>query len=158
MKTLISTLFISLALVFASCGTSNVKEPEYRDIREVRLIELGILQSTAGIDLVYYNPNNFGVQLAAARGDVYIDDKYFGRFELGEKVQVKKNSEFIVPAIVKMDMIGALKNQRDLFKKKEAKIRIDGSAQVKKAGFSREIPIRFESMENIEKFRSLVSN
>ena len=156
MKTLISTLFIGL-IILSSCGSANVKEPEYRDIREVRLIEVGLLQSTAGIDFIYYNPNNFGVQLAEARGDVYIDNVYFGRFGLEEKVQVKKRSEFIVPAIIKMDMISAIKNQRDLFKKKEALVRIEGMARVKKSGLSRDVPIKFEGMQNIERFRTLVS-
>jgi LEA14-like dessication related protein len=155
MKTLISTLLIGL-IVLSSCGSANVKEPEYRDIREVRLIELGLLQSTAGIDLIYYNPNNFGVQVAEARGDVYIDNVYLGRFGVGEKVQVKKRSEFIVPAIIKLDMIGAIKNQRDLLKKKEVLVRIEGMARVKKSGLSRDVPIKFESMQNIERFRSLI--
>ena len=156
MKTLISTLLIGL-IVLSSCGSANVKEPEYRDIREVKLIELGLLQSTAGIDLIYYNPNNFGVQIAEARGDVYIDNVYFGRFGLGEKVQVKKRSEFIVPAIIKLDMIGAVKNQRDLLKKKEVLVRIEGMARIKKSGLSRNVPIKFESMQNIERFRSLIA-
>ncbi|MGZ5221909.1 MAG: hypothetical protein ACXWC7_17620 [Chitinophagaceae bacterium] len=156
MKTLISTLLIGL-VVLSSCGSANVKEPEYRDIREVRLIELGLLQSTAGIDLIYYNPNNFGVQVAEARGDVYIDNIFLGRFGLGEKVQVKKRSEFLVPAIIKLDMIGAVKNQRDLLKKKEVLVRIEGMARVKKSGLSRDIPIKFESMQNIERFRSLIA-
>jgi LEA14-like dessication related protein len=155
MKTLISTLLIGL-IVLSSCGSANVKEPEYRDIREVKLIELGLLQSTAGIDLIYYNPNNFGVQVAEARGDVYIDNVYLGRFGLGEKVQVKKRSEFIVPAIIKLDMIGAVKNQRDLLKKKEVLVRIEGMATIKKSGLSRDVPIKFESMQNIERFRSLI--
>jgi LEA14-like dessication related protein len=156
MKTLISTLLIGL-IVLSSCGSANVKEPEYRDIREVKLIELGLLQSTAGIDLIYYNPNNFGVQIAEARGDVYIDNVYLGRFGLGEKVQVKKRSEFIVPAIIKLDMIGAVKNQRDLLKKKEVLVRIEGMARIKKSGLSREVTIQFESMQNIERFRSLIA-
>jgi LEA14-like dessication related protein len=156
MKTLISTLLIGL-IVLSSCGSANVKEPEYRDIREVKLIELGLLQSTAGIDLIYYNPNNFGVQVAEARGDVYIDNVYLGRFGLGEKVQVKKRSEFIVPAIIKLDMIGAVKNQRDLLKKKEVLVRIEGMARIKKSGLSRDVPIKFESMQNIERFRSLIA-
>ncbi len=156
MKTLISTLFIGL-IILSSCGSANLKEPEYRDISEVRLIELGVLQSTAGVNLVCYNPNNFGVQLSEARGDVYIDNVYFGRFGLHEKVQVKKRSEFIVPAIIKLDMIGAIKNQRELFKKKEALVRIEGLARVKKSGLSKDVPIKFESMQNIERFRSLVS-
>ena len=156
MKIIISTLFAGLVLL-SSCGTSNVKEPEYRDIRNIRMIELGILQSTAGLDLIYYNPNNFGVQLSEARGDVYIDNAYLGRFSLDQKVEVGKRSEFIVPAIIKLDMIGAVKNHRELYKKKEAMIRIEGTARVKKSGFSRDIPIRYQSMQNLEKFRGLVS-
>ncbi len=156
MKTIISTLAISL-VVLSSCSTTNVKEPEYRDISNIRLIDLGILQSKAGVDFVFFNPNNFGVQLTDARGDIYIDNIYFGRFNLEEKVQVGKRSEFIIPAVVKMDMIGAVKNHRELLNKKEALIRIDGRARVKKSGFSKDITIKYESLENIERFRSLVS-
>lgn len=156
MKAIISTLVLAVVLL-SSCGTANVKEPEYRDIRDIKMLELGILQSTAGIDFIYYNPNDFGVQLSEARGDVYVDNTYLGRFELGEKVQVKKRSEFIVPAVIKLDMIGAIKNQRDLLKKKEALIRIDGIARIKKAGFTRDIAIKHESMQNIERLRTLVS-
>src|SRR6187455_3180571 len=129
MKILISTLALSIAIL-TSCGTSNIREPEYREISEIKLIEIGILQSTAGIDLVYYNPNNFGVQLSEARGDVYIDNAYLGRFNLEEKIQVRKRSEFIVPAIVKLDMIGAIKNQQEILKKKEVLVRIEGMARV----------------------------
>jgi LEA14-like dessication related protein len=150
-----STLFIGL-IFLTSCGVRNVKEPQYRDIREVRMIELGVLQSTAGVDLVYYNPNNFGVEVSEARGDVYVDNQFFGRFSLNESVQVNKRSEFVLPAILKLDMIGALKNQRELIKKKEVLLRIDGLGRIKKAGFTRDVPIKYESMQNIERFRSLI--
>jgi LEA14-like dessication related protein len=159
MKRIISTLsvlFIGL-IFFSSCGSRDVKEPEFRDISNVRLVELGVLQSTAGVDLIYYNPNNFGVQLSEARGDVYVDNAYLGRFDLEDKVQVGKRSEFTVPALIKLDMIGAIKNQRELLKKKEVLVRIDGVARVSKAGFSREVPIKYEAMQNIEKLRSLVA-
>ncbi len=155
MKSLIATLFIGMVFL-SSCSTKNLKEPEYREIREIRMIELGLLQSTAGVDLVYYNPNNFSVQLTEARGDVYIDNNFLGRFNLGEKVQVNKNSEFVLPAIVKLDMLGALKNQREIYKKKEVLVRIDGIAKLTKSGFSRELPIKYESMQNVERFRTLI--
>ena len=157
MKTIISTLGLGIILILSSCASSNVQEPEYRDIRNVRLVDIGVLQSTAGIDLIYYNPNNFGVTLSEARGDVYVDNEYLGRFSLEEKVQVGKRSEFIVPALIKLDMIGALKNHRDLYKKKDALVRIDGVARVKKSGFSKDVPIKYESMQNLDKFRSLVA-
>ena len=156
MKPILSILIIS-SIIVSSCGTNNVKEPEYRDIRNIRLINLGPLQSTAGVDLVYYNPNSFGVQVETARGDIYIDSSYFGQFELNEKVQVKKRSEFILPATVKVDMISVIKNQRELYKKKEALVRIQGTAMVKKSGFSKEIPINYEHIQNIERFRTLVT-
>jgi len=155
MKNLIFTL--AMGLVLLSCQSGSIKDPEYRDIRDIRLIKAGILQSIAAIDLVYYNPNNFGVQLKDVHGDVYINDSYLGRFELEEKVQVDKRSEFIVPAIIKLDMIGAVKNQRDLWKNKEALVRIEGTAKVQKAGMSVYVPIKYEGMQNIERLRTLVS-
>lgn len=157
MKSSIAILLTGLVIFFTSCGTANVREPEYREIREVRLINVGLLQSTAGVDLVYYNPNNFGVQLEEVRGDLYIDSVYFGRFGMDEMVRVNKNAEFVIPAIVKVDMIGLLKNQRDLLKKKEALVRIDGLARISKAGFSKDFPLHFENMQNIERLRSLIS-
>ena len=154
---LVLPILIIFSIIFSSCGPSNVKEPEYRDIRNIRLINLGPLQSTAGVDLVYYNPNSFGVQVETARGDIYIDSSYFGQFELNEKVQVKKRSEFILPATVKVDMISVIKNQRELYKKKEALVKIQGTATIKKSGFSKEIPINYEHIQNIERFRTLVT-
>jgi len=54
-------------------------------------------------------------------------------------------------------MIGAVKNQRDLWKKKEAMVRIEGTARVQKAGMSVYVPIKYEGMQNIERLRTLVS-
>ena len=84
--------------------------------------------------------------------------KYLGRFGLNEEVKVGKHSEFLVPAIIKVDMLGAIMNHRDLYKKKEAKIRIEGLAHVRKAGITRDVPIKYEQVQNIEKFRTLVGN
>ena len=156
MKTIIITLAI-ITTLFTSCGVNNIREPEYRETRDIRIVEAGILKTTAGLDLVYYNPNDFGVTLSDARGDVFVDGHWLGKFEVDESVEVKKRSEFIVPALVNVDMIGAIRNHREIWKKKEAHIRIDGRARVRKAGFTKEIPIKYESMENIEKFRALVT-
>jgi len=156
MKSMIFTLLSGLFFLNA-CRTSNVREPEYRDIGNIRLEKIGALQSTAGVDLIYYNPNNFNVQITDARGDVYIDDQYLGRFGIDEQVNVGKRSEFIVPAFVKIDMLGAVMNHRDIYKKKEAKIRIEGLARVKRAGITKEVPIRYEQVQNVEKFRTLIA-
>ena len=145
------------AIFLASCKSENIKEPEYREIQNVRIMDVGLLQTTAGFDMIYYNPNNFGVTLSQARGDVYIDNMYFGRFGISDKVTVRKHEEFLIPAILKMDNVSAVKNHREIWKKKQAMIRIEGFATVRKAGFNKEIPIKYEGIQDIERLRSLVS-
>ena len=134
------------------------KQPDYIDFQHLRLAKAGLDQSRITFDLRYYNPNNFGVQLANASGDVYIDDMFFGRFGLQDKVAVHKHQEFIVPAVLIMDNISAIKNHRDIFKKKQAMIRIEGFATVRKAGFNKEVKIKYEGMQNIERLRAIASN
>ena len=153
MKKIIFILSIIPAL-FISC--SSIKDPEYRDIKDIRIISLSMLESTAAIDMVYYNPNGFGVLLSEASGDVFVDSTFFGRFSMDIEVKVPRHSEFLVPGILKIDMIAALKNGQDILSKKEALVKINGSAKVKKAGVSVNVPIRFEGMQNIEKFRQLL--
>lgn len=146
------------ALLFGSCKSDNIREPEYREIQNVRIMDVGLLQTTAGLDLVYYNPNDFSVTLSQARGDVYIDNMYFGRFGISDKVVVSKRREFIIPAVLKMDNISAVKNHREIFKKKQALVRIEGFATVRKAGFNKEVQIKYEGIQDIERLRSLVAN
>jgi LEA14-like dessication related protein len=157
MKTL-STILVASALFLGACRSArNVSEPEFRDISNVRLIEVGLLKTTAGADMIYYNPNNTGIQLSAARGDVYVENAYFGSFVLDQEVRVNKRSEFILPVTISIDNLNAIKDQGNILKKKEALVRIEGFALVKKSGFSKEIPIRYEQMQNIDKLRALVT-
>jgi len=146
------------ALFLASCKSENIKEPEYREIQNVRITDVGLLQTTSGLDLVYYNPNDFGVTLSQARGDVYIDNMYFGRLNISDQVAVRKHQEFIIPVELKIDNISAVKNHSDIFKKKQALIRIEGFATLKKAGFNKEVPIKYEGIQDIERLRAIVAN
>jgi LEA14-like dessication related protein len=157
MKSFISTLSVAVLLLSSCKAYKDVQEPEFREVQNVRLVDIGLLQSKAGADLVYYNPNNFNVTLSSAEGRVYIDDKYVGRFQLDHKVSVKKRKEFIVPAILKLDNLSAIKNQNDIYKRNEVKIRIEGMARLTKTGFSKELPIKYEKMESIEKWKNIFS-
>jgi LEA14-like dessication related protein len=156
MKGFLSILLVS-AILFSSCG-KHIKQPEYRNVSNIRVIELGPLQSTAGADITYYNPNGFGVQVESAQGDIYVDSSFFGKLELSDKVSVKRKSEFTLPALIRIDMLSVIKNQRSILKKKEALVRITGTATIKKAGFEKEIPIQYEKMQDIDKFKGLISH
>ena len=153
----ILTLLSAFVLIFSACTSSkDVRQPEYRDMGDVRIIETGVLKTTVGANMIYYNPNNFGIKLSSARGDVYVDNAYFGSFVLNQEVEVKKNSEFVLPVAIKIDNIGAIKNHTDIYKKKEALVRIEGMALVKRAGLTKEIPIRYEQKQDLARLRALV--
>ncbi len=154
----ILTLLTAFVLIFSACKSArNVSGPEFRDISDVRLLETGVLKTTVGANMIYYNPNNFGLQLTSARGDVYIDNAYFGSFSMDQETQVKKRSEFVLPVTIKIDNIGAIKNHTDIYNKKEALVRIEGRAFVKKSGFSKEIPIKYEQKQDIDRLRAIVT-
>ena len=150
-------ILVPATLFLVSCKSGNIREPEYREIQNVHIEDVGLLQTTAGFDMVYYNPNDFGVQLTNARGDIYIDNMYFGRFGIKDKVSVGKRNEFIVPALIKMDNISAIKNHKEIFQKKQAVIRIEGYATVRKAGFNKEVPIKYEGIQDLERLRAIVA-
>ena len=155
MKKLLLSLTPAI-LLLAACKSENIKEPEYRDIRDVRIVDVGLLKTTARLDMVYYNPNNFSVQVNDAYGDVYMDNIHLGRFSLDDKVQVRKRREFTVPALIKLNNLNAFANHKEIWNKKEAMLRIEGLARVKKSGFTAEVPIKYEGMQNIEKLKDLI--
>jgi len=155
MKRIILNLAPALFLL-ASCKSADIREPEYRDVRDVRIVNVGILQTTASLNMVYYNPNKFSVQVSDASGRVYIDNVLLGNFSLAEKVKVRKRRDFVVPAIIKLNNLSVLANHRELWNKKEAHVRIEGLARVKKAGIITEVPIHYEGLQNIEKMKALI--
>lgn len=153
-----TTMLAGIVLFATACNNAkDISQPEFRDFSDVRLLETGLLKTTAGANVIYYNPNNFSIQLSSARGDVYIDDSYLGTFELDQEVLVRKRSEFTLPVLLKIDNISAIKNQHDIYKKKEVMVRIEGRALVRKSGFTKEIPISYEQMQDTDRLRALVT-
>jgi len=81
------SLIVSLLLI--SCAAP--KAFEYRDIRNIKLDKFGFNQSSLSLELVYYNPNNFGVDLRKVDADVYIDNRYLGKMQLDTSMHIGKN-------------------------------------------------------------------
>lgn len=155
MKTML-LLYIPVLTLFVACNSASIKEPEYRDIKDVRIADISLLKTSADVSMVYYNPNNFGIQLNDATGDVYVENILLGHFNVRENVQVRKRREFIVPTRISLNNLNALTNYQDIWNQKEARIRIEGLARIKKSGWVREVPIRYEGIQNIEKLKKLI--
>ena len=149
-------LLMPIAML-ASCKTPDLREPEYRDIKNARIIKAGLLQSIAGADLLYYNPNNYSVNVNEAKAAVFIDNKFIGQLVLMEKVTVKKNAAFILPAQITLDNVSIIKNQNDIYNRKEIIIRIEGTAVLSRTGISKELPFKYELTERMEDLKKLIA-
>lgn len=131
MKKLIYVVtIITSVLIFASC--SKPKSFDYREVRNFKVDKLGFDKTALTMDLVYFNPNNFGVTLKNVNCDIFINSNYLGHYSLDTSLFIDKRSEFVLPSRVAVDMKNVYKNALNVVFNKEVEINVKGSARIKK--------------------------
>lgn len=141
---------LSLLVIFASC--SKPESFEYRDIRNFKIDSLGFETSTVSMDLVYFNPNNFGVNLKTIDCDVYVDHNYLGKYSLDTTMHIAKKSEFVVPSKMRVSMKNLLKNTLTSFVAKEMLLEVNGKTKVGKGGIYITVPFTYSGRHSFSLF------
>lgn len=141
-------LFTASALV--SCGPP--KALEYRDFKNFSIDKLGFSSSTVKMDLVYFNPNNYGLQLKRTDLDIYIDNVYLGHTTQEYQVTIPKKEEFSIPIQMSVDMRNLLTNSLHLVAKKQVMVKLTGSIKVGKANVFISFPVKYEEVETFTLF------
>ena len=148
MKILASLLF--LLVVFATC-----KKPEsfeYRDVKNFKIDSLGLEKSTVSMDLVYFNPNNYGVDLKHIDCDVYVDHNYLGKYILDTTMHIAKRSEFVVPSRMNVNMKNLFKNALTSVFSQELLLEVNGTTRVGKAGIYITFPFTYSGRHKFSMF------
>ncbi len=143
-------LFACITLLLASCASP--KDFEYRDIRNIRVGSTGVGGTDLNLDLVYYNPNGYGVELKKVDCEVYVNNSYLGKFQLDTSMHIPRKAEFILPTHVRIDMQAVLKNGLGLLFNKEVLINVKGSVRLGRAGFYRTVPFNYEAKHTLNLF------
>jgi LEA14-like dessication related protein len=126
-------LAVSLvAAIMTSC--SAPKDLEFREYNSIALDKMGFSSSTLSMNLVYYNPNNFGMELRRSELDIYIDSTFLGHSSQDLQVAIPRRDVFTVPLKVQLDMKNLLKNGLATLINKQVNVRAVGSVKVGKAG------------------------
>lgn len=150
------TLFISLLftawVVLQSAGCNNVKELEYKGIQDTRIQSLGFNNSAIRINLKYYNPNKFGIDVKETNLSIYLNDKFVAIADQPEKTQIQRQSDFIFPVVAHFDPLKILGTAFTSLFSKTNKVSIQGTARLGKGGVYIKVPI------NITENVSLLSN
>lgn len=127
-----SVLFALLVAFLSSC--TDIKDPQFRRLDDFGIRKINFTSADIGFQVVYFNPNSFGVTAKETAVDVYIDSVYLGKFTQPQPTDVPKNAEFIIPLEGKIDIASALKlNRKDLLKR-DILLRANGNIKIGKAG------------------------
>src|SRR5687767_10729567 len=98
-----SPICVKIFLLFL-VGCSSPKELEYQDYKNFHLDKMGFNTSRVSLDLQYYNPNNFGLQLKRTDLDIFINNVFLGHSASDTLINIPRRDTFLLPIKFDMDM------------------------------------------------------
>ncbi len=143
-------LFAMLITLFIACN--KPQSFEYRGMENLRIDSIGLVKSKISLDLVYFNPNNFGVDLRNVNCDIFINHNYLGKYVLDTLMRISKRSEFAIPSGMQVDMKNVYKNALGTLLSKQVLVELKGSTRVGKSGFFITVPFNYSAMETFSMF------
>ena len=146
--TLLFTTILTILLI--SCSTP--KELEYRDFKNFTIDKLGFSATSIKMDLIYYNPNNFGLQLKSTELDIFLDNNYLGHSVQEQLVSIPRREEFSIPVKIDVDMKNLLRNGMTTLLRNEVMVKVTGTVKVGKANIFRSLPVNYEGRQKFTVF------
>ena len=143
-------LVLSLPVLLNSCIAP--KELEYRDFKNFTISKVGFSASTIRMDLVYYNPNNFSLQLRTTDLDIFLENNYLGHTIQEMQLTIPSRAEFSIPIVMDVDMKNLLKNGLLTLVKSEVSVKVAGSVKVGKANIFKSFPVNYEGKQQFTMF------
>ena len=144
----LSLLFLTNLLVCCS----QPRAIEYRDFKNFKVENIGFSSSAVKLDMVYFNPNNFGLQLKSTELDIFVDNILLGHSSQDYQISIPRQQEFAIPILVNLDMKNLLANGLNTFFKKEVTVRVTGYVKVGKANVFINFPINYEGKQSFSVF------
>ena len=134
-------------LLILSCSTP--KGFEYKGLNNVKVDNVGFEYLDLSLNLVYFNPNNFKVDLKKVDCDVYIDNRYLGKYALDTLMHIPKKQNFELPSRMRVSMGGVFKNAFSLLMNKEVLIKVKGKTKIGKGSIFIDVPFTYEIRQTI---------
>ena len=139
-----------VVLVFMSC--SSPKALEYREYHNFSVEKLGYSNSTIKLDLVYFNPNNFRMQLRNTDLDIFINGKLFGHSSTDTLIPIPKRDTFSLPVMFDVNMQSLYQNALNTLLGREVTVKVSGKVKIDKANVFMYFPVNYESKETFSLF------
>ena len=145
------TLIFFTIIILTSC--QEPKDLVFKEFKNLNLEKLGFAGAVLKVDLVYYNPNNFGLELNRTDLDLFVDSSFLGHSSQNIQVFLPRRDFFTIPLKVELDMKNLLKNGLTGFLNKDIHVRLLGKVKVGKAGVYKSFNIDYTTVQNFSFFK-----
>ena len=145
------SLMVILVMFLPSCR--EPKSLEFKEFKNLSVDKLSFAGAALKVDLVYYNPNNFSLQLNRTDLDIFIDSTFLGHSSQDIQVAIPKRDIFTIPLKLDLDVKNLLKNGITSLLNKDVSVRVLGSVKVGKAGIYKSFPVDYTSVQNFSLFK-----
>lgn len=150
MNKYIGYVYVLISLTFWGCSTP--KELEYQDYKNFHLEKMGFNASRVTLDLQYFNPNNFGLQLRRTELDIYINNTFLGHSSSDTLINIPRRDTFLLPIKFDMDMKNVFKNAWNTMTGNEVTVKVTGKVKVGKANVFMSMPVNYEGKHKFSLF------
>lgn len=145
--------FLITFFLFTMSSCRAPKDLEFREFKNLKVENLGFSNADLTVDLVYYNPNNFGLELSRTELDIFIDSTLLGHSVQDIQVAIPKKDIFTIPLKVDLDMKNLLMNGIIALFNKDVKVKVLGKIKVGKAGVYKSFNVDYETVQNFSMFK-----
>jgi LEA14-like dessication related protein len=133
-------------------GCSSPKELEYQSYKNFNLQKLGFGTSRVSLDLQYFNPNNFGLQLRRTDLDIFINDNLLGHSSSDTLINIPRRDTFLLPIKFDTDMKNIIKNAWNSMLGNEITVKVTGKVKVGKGNVFMSMPVKYEGKHKFSMF------
>jgi len=147
-----ASLIINVILSLIILGCSSPKELEYQDYKNFHFEKLGFNASLVTLDLQYYNPNNFGLQLRRTDLDIFINNNFLGHSSSDTLINIPRRDTFLLPIKFDMDMKNVFKNAWNTMIGNEVTVKVTGKVKVGKGNVFMSMPVNYEGKHKFSLF------
>ena len=142
---------VLLALIIGITSCSQPQQLVYQDVKNFRIGKLTLSQPEVGMDLQFYNPNNFGLTLKDANINVYVNNQLIGKAALSNTFSVPAMNTFLMPIALTADLKNIFPNALNIIFNKEVDLKLEGNVRAGKGVFVN-IPINYQGRQKLNVF------
>jgi len=138
-------IILCIALVVVCVLGSSCSQPKALTLEKVGNVRLMPTKSPPFlVNVQFYNPNRYPIQLKHADVDVYLNNSHLGTMVLDTTIIAPAKSSFQLPVGLRVDLARIIPNLAELLFDKTVHIKLDGSIKVGRKGVFINLPIHYE--------------